>query len=136
MSTIGNSRTRAALWAAAAIVVVVGLIDAGSCVIARIQLDEDAKMSARYAVQQISGLEVSQATAEVAYNAATEALPNDRESIVVNGPGDGEDFRLNADKSITMTVTREAPTLVFKFIPGLKDFTEPKVTYTQAQLGM
>lgn len=134
-SSIGAGRTRALLWAVAALAFLAVLVDAGSCTIARMQVDEDAKTAARHAVQQIAGSPVNQETALIAYSAATSALPNKNETIITNGPGDKEDFRLGADGSITMTVTRSAPTVVFKYLPKLKDFTIAKSTHTQAPLG-
>lgn len=136
MSTVGNTRTRALLWAMFGLILLVVIIDGGSCAIARVQIDEDAKTSARFAAQQIAGEKVSPTTAMAAYNAAVSALPNDAETIITNAPGESEDFRLNEDLSITMTVTREAPTLVFQHLPFFKDFTLAKVTHTQTQLGM
>ena len=135
-SSVGAGRTRTALWALAGLLLAVFMIDTGSCAIARVQLDEDAKTAARFAVQQIAGEPVNQETAVIAYQAAVAALPNDREAVVGNGPGNEEDFRVALNGTITMTVTRTAPTLLFRFVPTLNDFTVAKITRVQPQLGM
>jgi predicted extracellular nuclease len=136
MSTIGHSHLRRLLWLLAGLVFTVTLIDLGSVTIARLQVDEDAKSAARFAVQQIQGEPITQATAQVAYNAAALALPNDTEAVVIDAPGTDQDFRLNADGSITLTVTRRAPTLAFGYLPYLKELPNVAVTYTQQKLGM
>jgi hypothetical protein len=136
-ASIGFGRTRTVLWALFALVAIVFIIDGGSCTIARMQVDEDAKTAARHAVQQIGDSPINQQTAIVAYNSATEALPNPKERILTAGPGvsEAERFRVGEDGTITMTVVRPAPTLLFKYLPKLRDFTEAKVTYTQQPLG-
>lgn len=135
-SSVGAGRTRALLWALAGLVLLIALIDGASVMIARLQIDEDAKTAGRYATQQIHDAPVNQETARVAYAAATSALPSDAETILVNEAGDAEDFRVNADGSITLTVTRTAPTLAFQYLPKLKDLTVAKVTYTAPKFGM
>lgn len=136
-ASVGFGRTRTVLWSLFAILAVVFIVDGGSCTVARMQVDEDAKTAGRYAVQQIGDSPINQQTALVAYNAATEALPNPRERILTAGSGvsESERFRVGEDGSITMTVVRPAPTLLFKHLPKLRDFTEATVTYTQQPLG-
>lgn len=134
-SSVGAGRTRAVLWGLAGLVLLVFLIDAGSCTIARIQVEDDAKASGRFAAQSITGQQVNQQTAVVAYNAAQTALPNNKETIIQNGPGDRQDFRVDADGSVTLTVQRPAPTLVFRFLPKLKSYTVATSTFTQPKLG-
>lgn len=135
-ATVGASRIRTAAWAVFALVAVGAVVDGGSCSLARVQVDDSAKTAARVAAQSIESQPINQATAEAAYTAADSALPSEDESIVRDGPGSEQDFRLGPDGSITLTVQRTAPTLVFKYVPGLKDFTTASVTVTQQPLGM
>lgn len=135
-STVGAGRTRALLWALAGLILLIALIDGASVTIARIQIDEDAKTSARFATQQIHDAPVNQETARVAYAAAVSALPNDAETIIVDAPGDTEDFRVHADGAVTLTVTRTAPTLVFQHLPKLRNLTVVTVTHTAPKFGM
>lgn len=135
-SSVGAGRTRTVLWTLFALGVLVFALDGGSCAIARMQVDGDAKTAGRFAVQQIQGMPVNQETAKIAYQSAVEALPNKKMTVAQQLPGEDRDFRVHADGAITMTVQREAPTLVFKYLPKLKDLTSAEVTYTQQPLGM
>lgn len=135
-ASVGASRVRTAGWVIFGLAAVGALVDAGSCSLARVQVDDDAKSAARFAVQAVDGQPVNAATAQAAYEAADSALPSEAESIVVNGPGDTQDFRLGADGSITLTVQRTAPTLFFKYLPRLEDYAVASVTVTQQPLGM
>lgn len=138
-ATVGSRRVRTAAWAVAGLVTVVALVDAGSCSLARIQVDDSAKSAARVAVQTVNGQPINQATAEAAYAAADTALPSEAESIVIDDGQPGvtaQDFRLGPDGSITLTVQRTAPTLAFKYLPVLEDYTVASVTVTQQPLGM
>lgn len=134
-SSIGAGRTRAIIWALFGLVLLVGIIDGGSIALARMQVGDDAQESARFSAQSILNQPINQRTAEIAYDAAVSALPNDRESIIRNNGNDKEAFRVADDGAVTLTVTREAPTLVFKYIPHLKDLTSVKATYTQLKIG-
>lgn len=135
-ASVGASRTRTVAWIAFGLVAVGALVDAGSCSLARVQVDDSAKTAARIAVQAVNGQPVNTATAQAAYDAAQAALPSTEESVVTNAPGDAQDFRLGADGSVTLTVQRTAPTLFFKYLPALEDYTVASVTVTQQPLGM
>ena len=136
-SSVGAGRTRTAAWLLFAAVVLILIVDGGSCALARVQVDDLAKSSGRFAVQSITGQPINQATAEVAYSAAVSALPTKTETFVVrNAKGEDQDFRVNADGSITMTVQRTAPTLVFRWVPVLNQYPVASVTFTQLPLGI
>lgn len=135
-SSVGAGRTRTVAWVVFAVAIIALLIDSGSCAIARIQVDDDAKMAAREAAQAVVGLPVNATTAEAAYTAAKSTLPNTAESIVRDSAtNDAHDFRLGSDSSVTLTVQRPAPTLLFKHLPRLKDYTTASVTVTQNPIG-
>ena len=134
-SSIGAGRARMVLWTLFAAALFVAVIDGGSVALARMQVSDDAQGAAREAAQAVAGQPINPTTAQVAYDAGLMALPNDRERIVKNGPGDAQDFRVGADGSVTLTVTREAPTLVFKHLPPLRDWTHASSTYTQTKIG-
>lgn len=135
-ATVGSRRVRTVLWAVFGLALAGGLIDAGSCSLARVQVDDDARAAARVAVQAVSGQPVNQATALAAYEAATSALPSDAETVVTDAPGEAQDFRLAQNGAVTLTVQRTAPTLFFKYLPVLEDYTVASVTVTQQPLGM
>lgn len=135
-ASVGASRARTVAWAVFGLVAVGALVDGGSCSLARVQVDDDAKSAARVAVQAIESQPINTATAEAAYAAADAALPSEAESIVKHGPDSAQAFRLGPDGSVTLTVQRTAPTLFFKYLPVLEDFTVASVTVTQQPLGM
>lgn len=134
-ASVGAARTRTVAWVVFGLAAVGALVDAGSCSLARIQVDDSAKSAARVAVQTVSGQPVNQSTAEAAYAAADAALPSEEESVVRDGPGSERDFRLSDNGAITLTVQRTAPTLFFQHIPALKDYTVASSTVTQQPLG-
>lgn len=134
-SSVGAGRTRTVAWVVFAVATIALLIDSGSCALARIQVDDDAKMAARIAAQAIAGQPVNQTTAEAAYVAAKSGLPNKVETVVRDSLTDTQDFRVGSDGSVTLTVQRPAPTLLFKHLPRLKDYTTASVTVTQNPIG-
>lgn len=134
-ASVGAARTRTVAWVVFGLAAVGALVDAGSCSLARIQVDDSAKSAARVAVQTVNGQPVNQSTAEAAYAAADAALPSEEESVVRDGPGSEQDFRLSDNGAITLTVQRTAPTLFFQHIPALRDYTVASSTVTQQPLG-
>lgn len=134
-SSVGAGRIRTVAWSLFAVAALAALVDSGSCAIARIQVDDDAKMAGRNAAQSVSGQPINAATAEIAFAAAKAALPNKAETVVRDSKTDAHDFRVGADGAVTLTVQRDAPTLVFKYLPRLEDFTTASVTHTQPPIG-
>lgn len=134
-STIGAGRTRAVLWGLFGVVLLIAIIDGASITLARLQVGDDAQAAARQGAQSILNQPINQETAEVAYAAAVEALPNDDERIIRNEGTPAEAFQVGDDGSVTLTVTREAPTLVVKYLPTLSDLTTVTSTYKQLKIG-
>lgn len=104
---------------------VVVAADLGSVALVKVSIEDDAGEAAR------AGMTVIQFTqkatpegAEAAYQAASTVADLHRLSI------DKDSFTIYADGAVKLTATRDAPTLLFKHFPGLRDVTDSTVTVT------
>ena len=126
---IGIPITRAALaWFVMAALLIVTLIDGCSVAIVRAAVPDGARDAGNAAVQAVEGLPGTQQSAVVAYDAAT--LRGSAAALHVDRKG----FTVYPDGKVTLTVTRTAPTLVFKHLPVLRDLTVVTATTTVTAL--
>lgn len=123
-------RTTTIVWLLGAVVLVVALFDSGSVALNRMQASTDAQNAARSAVLAIANKPLNQATAQIAWQAAEQSLPSS-DTLVRNTPVAADRFTLNQNGSVTLTVTRVAFTLVFKYFGFVRKYTHITETYTQ-----
>lgn len=127
-TTVSGARVRTVVWLVVALAVAVSLIDIGSVVLTRMRVDDDVKSAGFAGATAISNQRVDTVAAQRAYGAASADL-NEGESI------DLQTFTVRADGGITLTMRREAPTLVFKHLSFLDGFTQVEDTYEQSRIG-
>ena len=99
--------------------------DLASLALVRMSVPDDAGEAARAGViaTQFDRSATTQ-TAGVAFQAANEVAALHRMDL------DRESFLVSADGSVRLTARRDAPTLLFKRLPWLRDHTEATATVT------
>jgi hypothetical protein len=109
---------------------IAAVADLGSVVVVRMTVPDDAAEAGRAGVQAISwDLRSSAATpqnAQTAYEAASNVAKLHRQEV------DPQTFTVFKDGSVHLTVTRTAPTVLFKRLPGIRSITSTKTTTTVA----
>lgn len=104
--------------------------DLGSVVVVRMTVPDDAAEAGRAGVQAIgSSVRTSAATpqnAQAAYEAAASVAKLHRQEV------DPTTFTVYKDGSVRLTVTRTAPTVLFKRLPGLRALTSTETSTTVA----
>ena len=115
-------------WLISMCIMSVLLLDGGSLVIARASVPDDARDAGYAAARALEGLPGTQQAARVAYEAATRRGTSAALHIERKG------FTVYPDGKVTLTVTRTAPTLVFRHLPVLRDLTVVTATTTVTAL--
>lgn len=112
------------------VVPLTAVADLGSVVVVRMTVPDDAAEAGRAGVQAISyDLRAGAATAqnaEIAYEAAANVAKLHRQEV------DPKSFTVYKDGSVHLTVTRTAPTVLFKRLPGLRAITSTETSTTVA----
>ncbi|MBA3742085.1 hypothetical protein [Sporichthya sp.] len=102
---------------------VVVAADLGSVALVKVSVEDDAGEAARAGVMAIQyGQTATPQTAEIAFRAAKEVADLHRLTI------DPATFVVTADGSVRFAARRDAPTALFKHLPGLRDLTDTTVT--------
>jgi hypothetical protein len=109
---------------AAIALIVVALMDAGSLAIVHVTVPDHAREAGRAAAQASHGLPATQQTALVAYEAAQRVADPHDETVR------RDDFTVYDDGRVTLTVQRTAPTVLVRFVPGLRNLTVAETTAT------
>ena len=126
---VGLPVTRTALvWFIGAAILVLSLIDGGSVAITRAAVPDDARDAGYAAAEAVEGLPGTQHAALIGYEAATRRGTATALHIERKG------FTVYPDGRVTLTVSRTAPTLVFKHLPVLRDLTVVTATTTVTAL--
>ena len=107
---------------------VIAAMDGGSIALTHAWVPDDARDVGFAAAESVRGLPSTQQSAVVAYDAAT------RRGAVAALHIDRQGFTVYPDGKVTLTVTRTAPTLVFKHLPVLRDLTVVTATTTVTAL--
>ena len=115
-------------WLVALGMLVILLLDGGSVAITKASVPDDARDAGYAAAEAVHALPNTQQTAVVAYDAATRRGTAAALHIERRG------FTVYPDGKVTLTVTRTAPTLVFKHLPFLRDLTVVTATTTVTAL--
>lgn len=135
-SSVGAGRVRTVGWVVGAAAVLVLVVDGGSVGLTKMMVGDDAKEAARNAAKAVTNQPINPVTAVVAYDAATEVTQESEDvAILKNPPGETEDFRVGPDGSVRLTLEKQAPTLVWKHLPKLGDYTTVRVTYEHDAVG-
>lgn len=103
------------------------VIDGGSCALASMSVSDTVKDAGLAAVNAVTNQPVNYRTATTAYQAAQRVAMDNHAQVITDGD-DG--FALQADRSITLTVTRTAPTLLMSHIGPLRHYTEARASWT------
>jgi hypothetical protein len=101
-----------------------GVIDGGAVGYARLATEDDARTVGHAAVEAVRGEPLTQQTALSAYRAASATAARFGATV------DRADFAVHRDGSVTLTLHRTAPTLVFDHLPFLRDTTAITSTVT------
>ena len=115
-------------WFVAMLVVGLTLVDGGSVAITRASVPDEARNAGYSAAEAAHGMPNTQQAALIAYDAATRSGASAALRIERKG------FTVYPDGKVTLTVTRTAPTLVFKHLPVLRDLTVVTATTTVTAL--
>lgn len=116
--------TKVALATATLVLVV---IDGGSCALAAMSVSDTVKDAGRAAVSVAVNQPVNYRTATQSYQAAQQVASDAHAQVVTDGD-DG--FALQADRSVTLTITRTAPTLLMGHIGPLKHYSQARASWT------
>ncbi|MEP7193012.1 MAG: hypothetical protein ABI903_09125 [Actinomycetota bacterium] len=93
------------------------VLDAGSVVLTKMSLTDDAGKAGRAAAQAVSGLPVTSAAATVGYRAAGQvAAFNEGEEV------QRSDFEVLPGGGVSLTLVRTAPSLVLGRVPWLAKY--------------
>lgn len=104
---------------------IVAVGDLGSIAVVQLAVPDDAREAGRAAVQAIEYVKnPTSANAKIAYEAASSVARLHRQQV------DPETFTIYSDGAVELTVTKTAPTLVFKHLPGLRDLARASNTTT------
>ena len=104
---------------------IVTAADVGSIALVHLSVPDDAAEAGRAGVAAIQySREATQEGAEAAYEAAAGVADLHRQEI------DKRSFTISKDGSVTLTVSKTAPTVMFKHIPGLRDLAYASTTTT------
>jgi hypothetical protein len=102
---------------------IVTAADIGSIALIRLSVPDDASEAGRAGVAAIQFQEkATQTNAQIAYDAATTVSDLHGQEI------ERESFTIYKDGSVQLTVRETAPTVLFKFLPGLRGLTDYEVT--------
>lgn len=110
-----------------AAVVVLVVIDGGSCVVARMSVTDQVKDAGLAALQAVEGQPLTPRTVERAYQAAS-AIAAPSATVDPDGP---TGFSMTRDGAVTLTLRRSAPTLLLHRIGPLAHYTDAHATWTQ-----
>jgi hypothetical protein len=109
---------------------ITAVADLGSVVVVRMTVPDDAAEAGRAGVQAIGFNVLSNAAtpqnAQAAYEAASSVAKLHRQEV------DPKTFTVFKDGSVHLTVTRTAPTVLFKRLPGFRALTSTQTTTTVA----
>lgn len=109
-------------------VLITGLWDAGASFLNRLTAQDAVRAAGRAAVQVTDGQRVlNDATVARAFVEADLIATDRGGSIVPDGP---DAFRVAPDMSVTLTMTRTAPTLIFQHIGPLTRFAQARESWT------
>lgn len=104
---------------------IVAVGDLGSVAVVRLSVPDDAHEAGRAAVQAIEYIKnPTSANAKIAYEAASSVARLHRQRV------DPETFTIYSDGAVKLTVTKTAPTVLFKHLPGLRDLAHASSTTT------
>jgi hypothetical protein len=102
--------------------------DLGSVVVVQLSVPDDAQEAGRAGVQAIAfKVNPTAATPQnvtAAFEAASNVAKLHRQAV------DPKTFTVFKDGSVQLTVSRTAPTMLFKHVPGLRDLAVSKTTTT------
>ena len=119
---------RTILWLVMVAFLIVLLVDGGSVAIVRAAAPDDARQAGYAAAEAVAGLPNTQKSVVLGYEAAT------RNGTAAALHIERKGFTVYPDGKVTLTVSRTAPTLVFKHLPVLRDLTVVTATTTVAAL--
>lgn len=104
-------------WLVALSLVLVVVLDAGSVVLTKMSLADDAGKAGRAAARAVSGLPVTTTTAQVGFAAAGQvAAFNEGEEV------QRSDFEVLPGGGVSLTLVRTAPSLVLGRVPWLAKY--------------
>lgn len=109
--------------------------DFASVAITSAKLNDHAAKAGYAAVRVTNGKEIDRNVAEAAYAAAAATITDPNEFIARTGRSSSEAFSVAPDGAVTLTVVKQARTLVLGRISYFDDLTRVTETYTQAFLG-
>jgi hypothetical protein len=115
---------RALLLLAVTALPVLGVVDGGSIGYARLSTEDDARTVALAAAQAVRGEPLTQQTALTAYRTASATASRFGATVAQ------KDFTVHGDGSVTLTLSRKAPTVVVGRLPFLRDRTAVSATVT------
>ena len=122
------SRMRRLLTLTAAMLAVLGALDAGSIALTKLSVPDDVRRAGQLAAAAAHGKPTIRQTAVEAFEAAqVEAA---RRDVVVRT----EDFTLYPDGRVTLTVTKTAPTLLLDRVHALRHLALVETTATVERL--
>ena len=115
--------------------VVVFAIDGASIVLTKAKAADKANAAGYAAVRVTQNKQITEAVAEQAYERAQATMPDESMNVARQGIHPGEEFSVDADGAVTLTVVKQAPTILMGRIGYFDDITRVAETYTQAFLG-
>ncbi len=106
----------------------VGVADLGSVALVHLSVPDDADEAGRAAVQALQfSRTATPKDAEIGFNAAKSVTDLHHQHL------DPQSFTIYRDGSVRLTVSKTAPTILFKRLPGLKGLTHTTTTTTVAR---
>jgi hypothetical protein len=116
--------TRAFAFVVLAGIPLLSVVDVGAVGYARLATEDDAKVVARAAADAVRSQPLTQQTAQIAYEHAEDTAHR------FNATVSPKDFAVHRNGTVTLTLHRTAPTLLFDHVPFLRSKTEIARTVT------